>query len=58
MISSTGTYSWGGLAGTVFWIDPIEEVVVVSMIQLMGSPWRLRRDLQVATYQSLTESYE
>ena len=58
VISSTGTYSWGGLAGTVFWIDPIEEVVVVSMIQLMGSPWRLRRDLQVATYQSLTESYE
>lgn len=58
VMGSAGTFSWGGAAGTVFWIDPVEEVVVVSMIQLMGSPWALRRDLQVATYQSLTESYE
>ncbi len=58
VVGSAGEFSWGGAAGTVFWIDPVEEVVVVSMIQLMGSPWSLRRNLQVATYQSLTESYE
>ena len=57
MIGTKGTYSWGGAAGTIFWVDPIEEIVVVSMIQLMSSPWSLRNDLRVATYQSLTDTY-
>ena len=58
VIGSAGEYNWGGAAGTVFWIDPVEEVVVVSMIQLMSSPWPLRSELQVATYQAIVESYE
>ena len=58
VIGSKGSYSWGGAAGTIFWVDPVEDLVVVSMIQLMRSPWTLRNDLRVATYQSLTESYE
>lgn len=58
VIGSAGEYNWGGAAGTVFWIDPVEEIVVVSMIQLMSSPWPLRSELQVATYQAITESYE
>jgi CubicO group peptidase (beta-lactamase class C family) len=58
VIGSEGEYNWGGAAGTVFWIDPVEEITVVSMIQLMGSPWKLREDLKVAVYQSLIESYE
>ena len=47
VIGSPGEYSWGGAAGTIFWIDPVEEIVVVSMIQLMGSPWPLRAELKV-----------
>ena len=58
IIGSDGEYSWGGAAGTIFWIDPIEELVVVTMIQLMSSPWKLREDMKIATYQSLIESYE
>ena len=58
VIGSAGEFNWGGAAGTVFWIDPVEEIVVVSMIQLMGSPWPLRSELQVATYQAITESYQ
>ena len=58
VLGSNGEYNWGGAAGTVFWIDPVEEIVVVGMIQLMGSPWPLRSDLKVATYQAITESYE
>ena len=58
IIGSDGEYSWGGAAGTIFWIDPIEEISVVSMIQLMRSPWPLRKDLKVATYQSLDEINE
>jgi CubicO group peptidase (beta-lactamase class C family) len=58
VIGSIGEYNWGGAAGTVFWIDPVEEIVVVSMIQLMSSPWSLRSDLKVATYQALIDSYQ
>ena len=55
VLGSLGEYSWGGAAGTVFWVDPVEEMVVVGMIQLMGSPWPLRRELQVLANQALTE---
>ena len=58
VIGSAGEYNWGGAAGTVFWIDPVEELVVVSMIQLMRSPWPLRSDLKVAVYQALDDVYE
>jgi CubicO group peptidase (beta-lactamase class C family) len=55
IVGSKGEYSWGGAAGTVFWVDPVEELVVVGMIQLMGSPWPLRSELKTLTYQALTE---
>ena len=55
VIGSVGEYSWGGAAGTVFWVDPVEEIVVVGMVQLMQSPWPLRRELKTLTYQALTQ---
>ncbi len=58
IMGSDGEYNWGGAAGTVFWIDPVEELVVISMIQLMQSPWPLRSDVKVAVYQALSETYE
>jgi CubicO group peptidase (beta-lactamase class C family) len=30
---SVGEYFWGGVLGTSFWIDPVEELVVVAMMQ-------------------------
>ena len=58
IMGSDGEYNWGGAAGTVFWIDPVEELVVISMIQLMQSPWPLRSDVKVAVYQALSETYD
>ncbi|MEO2175594.1 MAG: serine hydrolase domain-containing protein [bacterium] len=58
VIGSAGEFNWGGAAGTVFWIDPVEDIVAVGMIQLMGSPYSFRSDLKVATYQSITETSE
>ncbi|MCZ6889457.1 MAG: serine hydrolase [Gammaproteobacteria bacterium] len=55
IIGSLGEYSWGGEAGTIFWVDPVEEIVTVSLIQLMGSPWALRSELKVLTNQAITE---
>eukprot|EP00747_Dinoflagellata_sp_TGD_P171387 gnl/TRDRNA2_/TRDRNA2_205357_c0_seq1.p1 gnl/TRDRNA2_/TRDRNA2_205357_c0~~gnl/TRDRNA2_/TRDRNA2_205357_c0_seq1.p1 ORF type:complete len:416 (-),score=51.82 gnl/TRDRNA2_/TRDRNA2_205357_c0_seq1:66-1196(-) len=33
---STGTIAWAGLAGTFFYIDPAEELVVIFMTQCIG----------------------
>jgi CubicO group peptidase (beta-lactamase class C family) len=54
-----GEYFWGGAASTAFWIDPKEELTVVFMTQVMGSPARLtlRRDLRTLVYSAMTESF-
>jgi len=56
---SLGEYFWGGAAATAFWIDPKEELTVVFMTQVMGSPVRLtlRRDLRTLVYSAMTESF-
>jgi len=33
---SAGSYYWGGIAGTTFWVDPREQLVAVMMIQAPG----------------------
>ena len=54
-VGSVGEYSWGGAAGTVFWVDPVEGIIVIGMIQLMGSPWPLREKLKELTYEAITD---
>ncbi len=34
--AGTGSFSWGGAAGTWFWVDPENDVVVLGMIQVIG----------------------
>ena len=55
VLGSAGEYNWGGAAGTVFWIDPVEDMVVIGMIQLMGSPWPLRAQMKVLSNQAIVE---
>jgi CubicO group peptidase (beta-lactamase class C family) len=31
----TGTFAWGGAAGTWFWVDPTNDLICVGMIQVM-----------------------
>jgi CubicO group peptidase (beta-lactamase class C family) len=54
---SVGEYSWGGAAGTWFWIDPVEDLIFVGMIQQSGSPERpnMGQIARQLTYQSITE---
>jgi CubicO group peptidase (beta-lactamase class C family) len=32
------TFSWDGAAGTLFWVDPTNDVIFIAMVQRMGSP--------------------
>src|SRR3546814_18941736 len=35
-LEGDGTISWGGAAGTWFWIDPPDDMIFVGMIQRLG----------------------
>jgi CubicO group peptidase (beta-lactamase class C family) len=54
---SVGEFSWGGAAGTWFWIDPVEELVFVGMIQQAGSPLRpnMGQIARQLTYQAIMQ---
>lgn len=54
---SEGTFYWGGAAATTFWIDPVEEIVVVGMTQHMATPGTgaIRGQLAAMVYSALTD---
>ena len=55
-LQGDGSISWGGAAGTWFWIDPSNDVVAVGMIQRMGGTGGddLGTMARTLTYQALT----
>lgn len=54
---SVGDFSWAGIAGTYFWVDPKEKLVTVLMTQVPQATivpyWRQTRTL---VYQALVEN--
>ena len=57
-LASPGSYMWGGAAATIFWVDPVENMVVVGMMQLLTSPYPFREELRNRAGQAIIESYE
>jgi CubicO group peptidase (beta-lactamase class C family) len=55
-LGSDGEYSWGGAAGTRFWIDPLEKMVGVFMVQSIPHQTTLAQEFRVMSYQAITES--
>ena len=52
---SKGEYTWGGAAGTIFWVDPKEELVGLLMVQMMRNPINLRGQFKVLTHQAIVD---
>lgn len=53
---SEGTYSWGGMASTFFWIDPVEDLIGILMTQLTPSgSYPIRPQLQQLVYAAIEE---
>ena len=53
---SLGEYWWGGAASTTFWVDPVTDIAVVFMTQLMPSNiYPIRRELRTLIYAALEE---
>lgn len=54
---SKGDFFWGGAASTFFWVDPVEDLTVVFMTQLLpSSAYAVRRELRTLVYSAFTES--
>lgn len=56
-LAGKGSFSWGGAAGTWFWVDPENDVVFLGMIQVLGGgrAWRLDDVTQTLVYQALVD---
>jgi CubicO group peptidase (beta-lactamase class C family) len=52
-LGSVGEYYWGGAAGTVFWVDPKEDMFVVFMMQSPSQRLRYRIALHNMIYGAL-----
>jgi CubicO group peptidase (beta-lactamase class C family) len=50
---SIGNYSFGGTAGTIFWVDPKENLTVVFMIQGLGLGLHNGKVIPTVVYQSI-----
>lgn len=55
VISSQGEYYWGGAAGTIFWIDPVEDLIAIVMVQHMNVQVPLRNTMKALTYGAIVE---
>ena len=54
VLDSPGEFAWGGAASTYFWVDPVEDLIVVFMTQLLpSSSYPIRRELKTLIYSAL-----
>jgi CubicO group peptidase (beta-lactamase class C family) len=53
---SPGTFGWGGMAGTRFWVDPAEELTALFFTQVFTpAPLPVREGLRQLVYQALID---
>jgi CubicO group peptidase (beta-lactamase class C family) len=52
---SEGTYMWGGAAGTIFWVDPKEDLTAILMVQMMSNPIPLRSQFRTLVYSAIVD---
>ncbi|MBC7362825.1 MAG: beta-lactamase family protein [Candidatus Aminicenantes bacterium] len=58
---TVGAYGWGGAYFTSYWVDPVEKLVAVFMIQLLPVPSScsdLQNKFRTMVYQAIEKSYE
>ncbi|MGB5079008.1 MAG: serine hydrolase domain-containing protein [Sphingorhabdus sp.] len=51
---STGDFYWGGMYSTAFFVDPVEDIIMIFMTQLMpSSTYPVRREIKTMLYGAL-----
>jgi CubicO group peptidase (beta-lactamase class C family) len=52
---SSGEFYWGGMFSTAFFVDPVEDVIMIFMTQLMPSNIHpIRREIKTMLYAAMT----
>jgi CubicO group peptidase (beta-lactamase class C family) len=49
----TGEYTWDGVAGTFFFVDPSDDMFVICMMQAPSQRGRIESELRTLVYQAL-----
>lgn len=52
---SEGSFSWAGAAGTVFWVDPEEEIIGLIMPQILGAQDPYSEKFRTLIYQAIID---
>jgi CubicO group peptidase (beta-lactamase class C family) len=52
-VGSVGNYGWSGIYGTVFWVDPQEQLVAIMMVQRYPGAGPVQSAFQPLVYQTL-----
>ncbi len=56
VMRSEGEYSWGGAASTIFWVDPVNEIVALFLTQMLpSSTYPIRSELNQLVQQALVD---
>jgi CubicO group peptidase (beta-lactamase class C family) len=51
---SRGEFFWGGMYSTAFFVDPVEQIIMIFMTQLMpSSSYPIRREIKTMLYAAL-----
>ena len=51
---SVGEFYWGGMFSTAFFVDPVEDITMVFMTQLMpSSTYPIRREIKTMIYAAM-----
>lgn len=54
VVGNEGEYGWGGAASTAFWVDPVDDMVVLFMTQLLpSSTYAIRPQLRQLVQQAV-----
>lgn len=56
--ATPGTFTWGGAWGTIFWVDPVENMIGIMMTQITSySHLNARQDITTTAMQAIIDSY-
>jgi CubicO group peptidase (beta-lactamase class C family) len=55
VIEKTGTYAWGGMASTNFWIDPTNEMIIITFAQKLPGDHSYAYLFRDIVYRSIIE---
>lgn len=55
-LGSIGSFGWGGMAETDFWVDPVERIVGIQLAQYMPrETYPIAKDFRTLVYQALVD---